>query len=83
MCLAIPEKLLRIDGDVGYVKFAGTERRIGLALVPDAKVGDFVLVHAGFAIQRMDAAEAAETLQLIEELFPVEARGHDGTGEGR
>ena len=69
MCLAVPSRLVRIEGDVGFVEFAGSERRIGLALLPEAKEGDYVLVHAGFAIQRMDADEAAETMRLMDELL--------------
>jgi hydrogenase expression/formation protein HypC len=76
MCLAVPGKLVRIEGDVGLVQFSGAERRVGLALVPDARVGDYLLVHAGYAIQRMDEAEALENLELLGELLgdPPEPR---------
>jgi hydrogenase expression/formation protein HypC len=69
MCLAVPGKLVRIDGDIGFVEFQGAERRIGLMLLPEARVGDYVLVHAGYAIQRMDEAEALENLRLLDELL--------------
>ncbi len=69
MCLAVPGKLVRIEGDVGFVEFAGAERRIGLALLPEVNPGDWVLVHAGFAIQRMDESQAAESMRLVNELF--------------
>jgi hydrogenase expression/formation protein HypC len=69
MCLAVPGKLVRIEGDVGFVEFQGAERRIGLMLLPEARVGDYVLVHAGYAIQRMDEAEAQENLRLLDELL--------------
>jgi hydrogenase expression/formation protein HypC len=79
MCLAVPGRLARVEGDVGFVEFAGAERRIGLMLLPDARVGDYVLVHAGYAIQRMDEAEATETLRLLDEAFG----GGEGGGGGR
>ena len=69
MCLAVPGRLVRIEGDLGFVEFQGAERRVGLALLPEARVGDYVLVHAGYAIQRMDEAEARENLELLEELL--------------
>jgi hydrogenase expression/formation protein HypC len=69
MCLAVPGKLVRIEGDVGVVEFQGAERRIGLMLLPDARAGDWVLVHAGYAIQSMDEAEAMENIRLLEELL--------------
>ena len=77
MCLAVPGKLVRIEGDVGVVEFQGAERRIGLMLLPDARAGDWVLVHAGYAIQSMDEAEAMENIRLLEELLggDLEAQG--------
>jgi len=69
MCLAVPGKLVRIDGDIGFVEFHGAGRRIGLMLLPEARVGDYVLVHAGYAIQRIDETEAQENLRLLDELL--------------
>ena len=69
MCLAVPGKLVRIEGEIGFVEFQGAERRIGLMLLPEARVGDYVLVHAGYAIQRMDETEAQENLRLLDELL--------------
>ncbi len=69
MCLAVPGKLLRIEGDEAVAEFQGAQRRVGLALLPGAAVGDWVLVHAGYAIQRLDEAEALENLRLLEELL--------------
>lgn len=70
MCLAVPGKILEIAGDVplertARVAFGSLERRVNLAYVPEAAVGDYVLVHVGFAIGRLDPAAAAETLALI------------------
>jgi len=53
------------------VEFSGIKRDIGLQLLPDAKVGDYVLLHAGFAIQKLDLEEAAETIRLLEEISAV------------
>lgn len=67
MCLAIPARIESIDGDRAQADIRGLKRRIGLALLPDAKVGEYVLLHAGFAIQRIDEGEAEETYRLLEE----------------
>jgi len=66
MCLAVPMKLLEIseDGTTGTVDMGGAGVEVGLDLVPEAKTGDFVLVHAGMAIEIMDDAEAKETLEV-------------------
>jgi len=71
MCLAIPVKIIGIKGSMGVVEFSGIKRDIGLQLLPDAKVGDYVLLHAGFAIQKLDLEEAAETIRLLEEISAV------------
>lgn len=71
MCLAIPTRIIEIKGTNAVVEFGGVRKEIGLQLVPDAKVGDYVLLHAGFAIQKMDEGEARETLRLLEELIEV------------
>ncbi len=71
MCLAIPGKILTIDGVTGVVNMSGVEVNVGLQLVPGAKVGDYVLLHAGFAIQVIDEEEALETEELLAEyIFP-------------
>lgn len=69
MCLAIPGKVLKKEGDTAKVDFGDkTTRDVNLSLV-DAEIGDYVLVHAGFAIQVLDAMEAEETLRIWEELL--------------
>jgi len=68
MCLSIPAKLIAIDGDHATVSFGGNSYRAGLQLLDDVQVGDYVLLHAGFAIQKLDRREAEETLRLIDEM---------------
>jgi hydrogenase expression/formation protein HypC len=72
MCLAIPGKVLSIDTNVqptmGVVSFGGIEKRVCLEWTPDVGLGDYVIVHVGFAISKMDEKEALETLKLIEEI---------------
>lgn len=72
MCLAVPGKILSIsDGAHAEVDMLGARREVSVRLTPGAKVGEYVLVHAGFAIQVIDAAEAAKTLQLVEDLAEI------------
>jgi len=74
MCLAIPAKVLKIKGDRAQVDFGGgVLREVNTALV-NAKVGNYVLVHAGYAIQVMDEQEAQETLHLWNEILETEER---------
>ena len=68
MCLAIPAKIVAISGSVARVEIGGVVREADLTLLPEAKVGDYVLLHAGFAIQKYDEEEAKETLRLLKEL---------------
>jgi hydrogenase expression/formation protein HypC len=68
MCLALPMRITAVDGALATIATAGLEQRASLMLVPEAKVGDYVLVHAGFAISVMDEAEANETLELLREI---------------
>lgn len=72
MCLAIPGKVLSIDTNVqptmGVVSFGGIEKRVCLEWTPEVSLGDFVIVHVGFAISKMNEHEALETLKLIEEI---------------
>ncbi len=68
MCLAIPALIQEIEGPVAVVEIGGVKRRIGLALTPEAKTGQYVLIHAGYAIGVLDEEEARETLKLLEEV---------------
>lgn len=66
MCLAIPMKLIKNNGITGVVELGSLHKEIGLQLVEDVKVGDYVIVHAGYAIKKLDEKEAAETIALLE-----------------
>jgi len=68
MCLALPMRIIAVDGALATIATAGLEQRASLMLVPTAKVGDYVLVHAGFAISVIDEVEANETLELLREI---------------
>ena len=76
MCLAVPGKVLtkeNIGGvEVGRVQFGGITRQVALGFVPEAEVGDYVMVHVGFAISRVDAEEAQRTYELLEQLGALE-----------
>ena len=76
MCLAIPGKILETVQEkgipTGRVQFGGITRMVRLDFVPEAEVGDYVVVHVGFAISRVDEAEAERTFQLLEEMGVLE-----------
>lgn len=68
MCLAVPAEIVELkEGCVAVIDVGGVRRDISVMLVDDAVPGDFVLVHAGFAIEKIDAAEAAATMRILEE----------------
>jgi hydrogenase expression/formation protein HypC len=80
MCLGIPGKIVSLTPTgLAEVDFSGVRREVSLMLCPEARVGDYVLVHVGFAIQRLDPEEALETLKLFEEL---EESYRESTSEG-
>ena len=68
MCLAIPGRLEEIQDRNGIVDFGGVRRNVDLSLLENCKVGDYVIVHAGFAIQILDEKDALETLDLLRQL---------------
>ena len=76
MCLAVPGKVVDIEGEgllrMGRVDFSGVQRQACLAYVPEVQVGDFVLVHVGFAISRIDEEAARETLAALAEIGALE-----------
>jgi hydrogenase expression/formation protein HypC len=68
MCVAVPSLITAIDGADAEVDIGGISRKASLMLTPDAKIGDYVLIHAGYAISIVDREEAEATLQLFREL---------------
>ena len=72
MCLAIPMRVVEIEGTVAQVEEAGVRRTARVDLIEGVKIGDYVIVHAGVAIDRLDPAEAKETLRLFEEMLGME-----------
>lgn len=73
MCLAIPALIKSIEGNEADVEIGGISRRISLWLTPEAKVGDYALLHTGYAISIIDQEEAAETLKIFEEMAELAA----------
>ncbi len=65
MCLAVPMRLVSIDGAAGRAEVQGVGRDVRLDLVPGVRIGDWLIVHAGYAIQVLDEAEAAETMAMV------------------
>jgi len=72
MCLAVPVEVVAIDGAEAEVNIGGVRRKVSLMLTPEAKVGDYVLLHTGYAISVVDEVEAAETLKLLEEMVKLD-----------
>ena len=73
MCLAVPGKIVSIDGDqplerTGRIDFGGIVKEASLAYVPEAQVGDYVIVHVGFALSRVDEAEAQKVFEYLREM---------------
>jgi hydrogenase expression/formation protein HypC len=68
LCLAVPAKIIRIKGKKALADFGGIQREISLSLLDSIKLGDYVIVHTGFAIQKLDKKDAEETLQMWKEI---------------
>ncbi|TNF39027.1 MAG: HypC/HybG/HupF family hydrogenase formation chaperone [Bacteroidetes bacterium] len=68
MCLSLPARVLAIEGDMAEVSVGGAVFRAGLQMVEGVKPGDYVLLHAGFAIEKLKEEEALETLRLLDEM---------------
>ena len=67
MCLAIPSRITKIENNMATIDVEGVQREASLLLLEDARVGDYVIVHAGFAISKLDQAAAQETLDILRE----------------
>lgn len=78
MCLAVPAKIIRLNANAddllrtGFVDFSGVQKEISLAYVPEANLGDYVIVHAGFALSILDEDEAQASLQAFQDLAEFE-----------
>jgi hydrogenase expression/formation protein HypC len=68
MCLSIPGKVLEINGNMAKASVGGTIVNAGLHMLDDVRIGDYILIHTGFALQKISEEEALETLKLIKEL---------------
>ena len=68
MCLAVPMKIVEIKGDEGFVESSGLKRKVNLSLLKNPKIGEYILLHAGFAIERVKDKEAKKTLKLLREI---------------
>lgn len=83
MCLGVPGRITQVQENdlmrMGKVDFGGVTREVSLAYVPEAQIGDYVIVHAGFAISQLDEAEALETLELMVESGILEPDWNSGT----
>jgi len=72
MCLAVPVKVVSIEGNDAEVEIGGVRRRVSIILTPEARVGDYVLLHTGYAINVVNESEAQETLKILEEMARLE-----------
>jgi len=79
MCLAIPSKIIYLDNDMATIDVDGVQRQASLLLLEDAAVGDYVIVHAGFAIHKIDEATALETVQFLKEAAALVEGGESNT----
>jgi len=78
MCLAMPAKILALLEDSrARVDYGGVTREVNISLIEKPKVGEYVIVHAGYAIQTLDAAEAEETLELFRQMLETDSGGED------
>jgi hydrogenase expression/formation protein HypC len=69
MCLGVVGRIDEIDGDMAFAEIMGVRREISIVLVPDVKINDYVMIHAGFAINQMDEKDAHETEEMILEVL--------------
>lgn len=68
MCLAVPAKIVEIEGEMAKVEVGGVLRAVSTMLVPDLKLGDYVITHAGFALHKVEEQEALASIELLREL---------------
>jgi hydrogenase expression/formation protein HypC len=71
MCLGIPARIVKIEGDTATVSYGSLSGRASISLVPDVRVGDYIIIHAGFGIEKLEPADAEETLRVLREIGEV------------
>ena len=74
MCLAIPMKLIKIEGTKGLVELSGVKKEVSLDLLSEVMIGDYLIIHAGFAIEKLNEEEAKKTLEIWEEITQIQKR---------
>lgn len=75
MCVAVPGKVIALNGDMAVLDFWGIEKEVSTALLDNISIGDYLLVHAGCAIQKIDTEEAEEIINMFEELRQIQDSG--------
>jgi len=75
MCVGVPMQVISIEGDQAMTEVDGVKREASLMLLDEVAVGDFVIIHAGFAISKLDEEDARETLAMMREVFTPESMG--------
>ncbi len=83
MCLAVPVQVTSIEGNEADIEIGGVKRRVSIMLTPEVKVGDYVLLHTGYAINVIDEAEAQETLKIFEQMASLEESAGEVTRNWR
>ena len=78
MCLAIPAKIISVDGTTAHCEMSGVTKDVDISLTPQAKAGDWVIVHVGFALQVIDPEKAAETLAAMQAVADAQKSGAVG-----
>ncbi|HBH47575.1 MAG TPA: HypC/HybG/HupF family hydrogenase formation chaperone [Bacteroidales bacterium] len=68
MCLSVPAKIVKIEGDIAQASIGGSIIDVGLQLIEKVEIGDYVLVHTGFALEKIDEKEAKETLEMLNDM---------------
>jgi hydrogenase expression/formation protein HypC len=77
MCLAVPSKIVKIQDNMGIIDVEGVLKEVSLLLIEGPMIGDYVIVHAGFAIQKIDEAEAKESLKILREMASLRYDGDE------
>ena len=85
MCLAVPGKIISIQGEdlnrIGRVNFSGVVKEVSLAYVPDAQIDDYVIVHVGFALSRVDEEEAHKVFEYLKQMDELSELGENSAGD--